>query len=744
MKSIVLVALTVDFTVHALQVTDDTMMGMTPVNRVLNLIRNLQKEVEKDGKLEQKSYDKYACWCEATLERKAKDISDAKVKIDKLSELILKLKGDLGEHSAEIASLKKWIAQNLAEQKEATEVRDKENADFEAGKQENEQCIGALESAITVLTGAGAGKAGFLELKQAQLMSAASDVGRVLRNPVATQATSTADLEALRKFLERPMDFSASRRSTVLSSLEVSNKHNPFGEYAPQSTQIQGILKGMYDAFTADLEKDNAEESDKQKAFEEYIATKQKELATLRETLENQELDQANKAKEEADSQTERDDTQKQLEEDEAFFELTKQTCREKAQQWSERSRLRSEELTGIMKAIAIIDSPESRAIFANSSTTFLQLEASPASSFLQFAGASEHRSGGGGSSLLAHARARAYASLATAAAKYSSMGLARIATVVKAGGHFDKVISMIDAMIELLRKEEARDIMHRDLCQNGIDKNKKDIAEAQHVLEVTAASIDEMNGKVKVMLEEIKQLERDISDTEMDMEERLEMRNKEQYAFEQSVKDDVAAIDIVNKAIVAMSAFYKKNKIDLSLAQGHHRQAPDVEYTVDQDKAPELAWGKEGGAYGGRKEDTGGLVAILEMIATDIQHEVDTARKDDAVAEAEYEKERKAMADLLQTLKENKIATEQKVADTNKSIAEKTQLHAETEEELKVQKSLSATLAGDCDWVKTHFTSRREKRKTEMDALAQAKNILAGAETGNYDEMTLETGSTA
>ena len=49
---------------------------------------------------------------------------------------------------------------------------------------------------------------------------------------------------------------------------------NPFGDYAPKSTMIQGILKGMYDAFTADIEKDNAEEAEKQKSFEELMATK--------------------------------------------------------------------------------------------------------------------------------------------------------------------------------------------------------------------------------------------------------------------------------------------------------------------------------------------------------------------------------------------------------------------------------------------------------------------------------------
>merc|ERR1719311_1462443 len=100
---------------------------------------------------EQKSYDKYACWCEKTLERKAKDIEDAKAKLIELQEEINKLSGDLGVHGAEIEQLKKDIAENLQAQKAATELREKENAEYEEEKTESEQCIGALEMAIKVL-----------------------------------------------------------------------------------------------------------------------------------------------------------------------------------------------------------------------------------------------------------------------------------------------------------------------------------------------------------------------------------------------------------------------------------------------------------------------------------------------------------------------------------------------------------------------------------------------------------------
>ena len=105
---------------------------------------------------------------------------------------------------------------------------------------------------------------------------------------------------------------------------------NPFGDYAPQSTAIQGILKGMYDAFTADLEKDNAAEADSQKSFEELMATKKQERETLEATLQKQETDKAAKTKRLSESEVLLDDTTEQLKADEQFFDDTKEACQAK------------------------------------------------------------------------------------------------------------------------------------------------------------------------------------------------------------------------------------------------------------------------------------------------------------------------------------------------------------------------------------------------------------------------------
>jgi FtsZ-binding cell division protein ZapB len=386
---------------------------------------------------------------------------------------------------------------------------------------------------------------------------------------------------------------------------------------------------------------------------------------------------------------------------------------------WAERSRLRTEELAGIAKAIQIIDSPEAREIFFNSSTTFLQLEESQGI----------HRPEG-------VRRSHAYSKLKDLASKFKSLGLAQIAAAVKVGGHFDDVIKMIDKMIALLRKEEAYDINHRDRCQNGEDANQNSMEDLKHTMAKLEEEVERLKDECKVMDEEIKTLERAIEDTKTDLADRLDMRNKEYAAHVQSLKDDDAAIEIVNQAIQAISKFYEKNKIELSMAQKNKEDPEEPEYTVDQDKAPELAF--KDGDYEGRKSDTGGIISILSMVVEDMKNEMATARKDDAVAQEEYETDKKSMEDMLKAQEDRKVATELALAEANAKIEEKTALHGRAGEELTVQESLAKTLMHDCSWVAEHFESRREKRKKEMDGLNEAKAILAGANAGDYNELAL------
>merc|ERR1740123_2994083 len=365
----------------------------------------------------------------------------------------------------------------------------------------------------------------------------------------------------IRNFVTHPEALKANNGKNGMSAVQLRN--NPFGDYAPQSTQIQGILKGMYDAFTADLEKDNVEEAEKQKAFEEFMKTKKAEQATLELTLEKQEDAKAKKTKLLADSKTDRDDTKEQLAADEEFFEDTKKSCQNVASVWAERSRLRTEELQGIITAIKILREADNT--FTKATATLLQVQQ-----------VHSHKSSNA-------APKQAFQRLRNLAAKYKSFGLAQIAAQMRMGGHFDKVILMIDHMIEHVRKEEAEDIAHRDRCQNAEGKNANDMEDVEAAQEKTKKTIGRLEDKEKDLKSKIDELDDEMDDTKKKMKERLKLRNGEQEDFEEALKVDQEAIDSLNQAITALMKFYKKNKIPLNLAQ------KEPKYTNDPDKAPEL-----------------------------------------------------------------------------------------------------------------------------------------------------------
>jgi len=671
------------------------------VGKVVVLITELKAKIEADGKMEQQSYDKYACWCEKTLARKAVDISTAKDTIDELQTLIKKLKGELGTHTAEIAQLKKDIEANSQSQTEATGLRKKENAEYDAERNQSEQCIGALEAAVKVLTGAGEGKKFLQTYHEAELLSVVAGVRGVLNTASASEMISDSELAIVKRFVESPEEF-VGRHSDGLSAAQISA--NPFGDYAPQSSQIQGILKGMYDAMTSDLEKDNVDEADKQKSYEEIMATKKQELETLEKTLEKQTSDEAEKSKTLADSQSILDDTKDQLDADEVFFADTKQGCKDKAGEWAERTRLRTEELQGIAKAIEILSSPESQKTFQKSESTFMQLSSVTRSKN-------------------SVARNDVYTKLRTLATKYHSLNLAELAASVKTGtaGHFDTVLVSIDKQIALLRQEEADDIHHKDLCENSEMANQQAMKDLKHEIAKTEESLGRMEDEEKELQIKIETYEASMAETKTEMKEILDIRNQEEDAFKKALKEDMDVVDLLDKAIVSLSTFYKNNKIPLELVQ--KKKAP--EYSVDEDKAPET--GFSGG--GSRSSESGGVISLLSFIKEDAEKEIKTGRADEAAAEKKFDKQYGDLQATLDATTASKVQTEKQLADLQDKMAETDEYKQQKGNELDAQKQTEKTIFEDCEWVKTQFEERKEKRKVEIDELMESKNVLAGME---------------
>merc|ERR1719240_595730 len=207
-------------------------------------------------------------------------------------------------------------------------------------------------------------------------------------------------------------------------------------------------------------------------------------------------------------------------------------------------------------------------------------------------------------------------------------------------------------------------------------------------------------------------------------MDELLAMRNKDSADFKRQLKDDADSVKLLEEAIIALAKFYKKNKIPLALSQ------EEPEYTVDADKAPETSW--SGSDYGGRKSESEGLIAILTMLNEDLEKEMKTGRAEDAESQAAYEKDRSALRGTLDAQEKTKMATERDLADLQAAIGDTERAKAGSEADLDAEGQMKKAIGTDCAWVATHFDSRREKRKTEMDGLVEAKDYLAGVESGD------------
>merc|ERR1719453_1965319 len=104
------------------------------------------------------------------------------------------------------------------------------------------------------------------------------------------------------------------------------------------------------------------------------MATKSSDLKQLEKALTDKTMNEGDDVKQLATDQKEREETEDELKATEEFLETTIDACKSKADEWAERSRLRTEELAGMNQAIDILTSDTAKGTFATAVDTFVQL----------------------------------------------------------------------------------------------------------------------------------------------------------------------------------------------------------------------------------------------------------------------------------------------------------------------------------------------------------------------------------
>merc|ERR1740117_1819710 len=119
-----------------------------PVTKVVNLLKDMLKQLEKEASEDEDIYNKMACWCETNDKAKTKSIKDATARISALTTEIAQLSQTSARLNTEIKHLSKEVAENQAALDQADEMRQKDLAEFNENEKDMLLAINQLKSAV--------------------------------------------------------------------------------------------------------------------------------------------------------------------------------------------------------------------------------------------------------------------------------------------------------------------------------------------------------------------------------------------------------------------------------------------------------------------------------------------------------------------------------------------------------------------------------------------------------------------
>merc|ERR1740130_2397697 len=689
--------------------------ALSPVTRVVELLKGLSAQTEKEGKIEEGLYEDYVCWGKSIINQKTASNAAAESRIDELETYIADLDSGRIELTSERSDLEKDIGELMADMESATALRKKEHADFLEAEDEMDKAINALKSAIDTLNAATKDhKKGVLLAVRARLHGAAQNGG------MAELARHQASLKQAVGLGER---FLAKADATFLKRVllgdvpkvdwkKLNRKATFKMAYKARSFKIQGVLKKMHQTFSINLKDARDTEADAKSAYDKLTASKQGQLDAARDALNKMESENGAKGMSRQDSVDEVKALKKQVQDDTKFIGQTEKALAAKKASWKVRSDLRSGEIAAISKAIYVLHNDDARDLMKKSFAS---------QAFLQVAQTS-HK-------VMTQRRESAFVALQDAARRSGDQRLLSVASLMRGPSvktKFDPIIKAIEKMVKQLQDEENVDLETKQTCE------KDRMADTRDAI-LASRDIDEMTDQITKLTEEIAQCAKTIEELVAEHKKAKEalakaqrMRDDENRAWKVTDADDKAAAETVLSARDVLEGFYKEN--NLGLVQKTKQPVCGMA-GGDAPPPPPPTW--EGG-YGGKTGESQGIVAIMEMVYEDIVKDRGDAKADEESAEDEFQGFKGDAKEKIRFLGEEKEATEKRLgqAETDKTTEEKSRATQKGALNTVLEKINS--INPNCEYYEVNYPMRTQNRQIEIDGLNKAKAILQG---GVFDE---------
>jgi septal ring factor EnvC (AmiA/AmiB activator) len=666
-----------------------TSVSVNPIRKVVTMLQQMQTKISAEGEKREKMFDQYMCYCSNADGTLGKSISDAETKIPQLESAI-----------KEGAALKKQLEAELKEAQtsrveakeainEATAMREKEAKAFAKVKSDAQANIGALGKAIPAIE-KGMGSA-FLQ---------------------TTSAAVLRELSVSANMLPENRELLAS----FLSSSE---------NYAPASGEILGVLKQMKDEMEKDFQEASTEESEAVASFDALVASKKKEINALTKAIEAKTMRVGDLGVKVAQQENDLEDTKEGLADDQNFLANLDKNCALKKKEWEEYQKMQAQEMVALADTIKVLNDDDALELFKKTlpgASSLLQMQMSSSA-----------------------VRQRALKVLKSGRKVDPRIDLIELAMH---GGKigFEKILKMIDNLVVDLKAEQGVDDDKKSYCEAEFDKaeDKKkeldaDISDLEKAIADAEELISSLKGEIAALQDGIKKLDKSVA-------EATATRKEEHDDFVQTLAANTAAKDLLDFAKNRLNKFYNP-KLYKSPPKRELTEEERITVNNGGTLAPTAAPGGIAGtgiglaqvapppppeanlAYKKSGEESGGVIAMIDLLIADIDKENQTMELEEKDAQKDYEA---LMA-----------SASQKRAEDSKSITDKEAAKAETEGELqtnqdsKKSKQLEAMetakyiggLHEECDWLLKYYDARKSARTGEIEGLGKAKAVLNGAD---------------
>eukprot|EP00928_Gymnodinium_smaydae_P089899 TRINITY_DN73784_c0_g1_i1.p1 TRINITY_DN73784_c0_g1~~TRINITY_DN73784_c0_g1_i1.p1 ORF type:complete len:776 (-),score=221.93 TRINITY_DN73784_c0_g1_i1:53-2380(-) len=132
---------------------------------------------------------------------------------------------------------------------------------------------------------------------------------------------------------------------------------------------------------------------------------------------------------------------------------------------------------------------------------------------------------------------------------------------------------------------------------------------------------------------------------------------------------------------------------------------------------------------YKAKSEESGGVMAMMDLLVADLQKEMTEAEVTEKDAQADYEKYMKDSSD--KRMIDSKMISEKEATKAELKVKMHTDREGLRSEQTEVEETMKelSNLHRECDWLLANFQLRRDARAAEVDNIQRAKAVLSGAD---------------